>query len=143
MGIENKYQRPELPVSKTDEEYISKFINTNINPLLPIIIVHPGTSKFGSYKQWPTQNYSLLADTILDIYKANMIFTWGPNEFGVVKEIVKNMKHKAFPACETKSIKQLIELIRRASLFIGGDTGRAYCLHPGHPCCRNLRAKRP
>ncbi len=26
-------------------------------------------------------------------------------------------------ACETNSIKQLIELIRRADLFIGGDTG--------------------
>lgn len=123
LGIENKFQRPELPVSKAEEEYISKFINTNISPLLPIIIVHPGTSKFGSYKQWPAQNYSLLADMILDTYKANMIFTWGPNEFGVVKEIVKNMKHKAFPACETKTIKQLIELIRRARLFIGGDTG--------------------
>jgi ADP-heptose:LPS heptosyltransferase len=33
------------------------------------------------------------------------------------------MKHKAHVACETKSIKQLIELIRRADLFIGGDTG--------------------
>lgn len=123
LGIESGFQRPELPASKDDVEYISKFIHTNINNALPIIVVHPGTSKFGSYKQWPALNYAILADRILDTYDANVIITWGPDEAGVAKEIAKNMKHKAFPACETKSIKQLIELIRRASLFIGGDTG--------------------
>ncbi|ODS34325.1 MAG: putative heptosyltransferase [Candidatus Scalindua rubra] len=123
LGIETNFLRPEFPVSKEDEEYVSKFIDTNINYSLPIIIIHPGTSKFGSYKQWPILNYALLADMILETYKANVIFTWGPNEFDVVYEIVKNMKHKAFPACETKSIKQLIELLKRARLFIGGDTG--------------------
>lgn len=123
LGIENGFQRPKLPVFKADKKYISKFIKTDINPSRPIIIIHPGTSKFGSYKQWPPLNYALLADMILDTYKANVVFTWGPYEFGVVKEIVKEMKHKALPACETRSIKQLIELIRHASLFIGGDTG--------------------
>ena len=123
LGIENGFQRPKLPVFKPDKKYISKFINTDINPSLPIIIIHPGTSKFGSYKQWPPLNYALLADMILDTYDANVVFTWGPYEFGIVKEIVEKMKHKAVPACETRSIKQLIELIRHASLFIGGDTG--------------------
>ncbi|MFQ5788132.1 MAG: glycosyltransferase family 9 protein [Thermodesulfobacteriota bacterium] len=123
LGIETSFQRPRLPVFKPDKKYISKFINTDINQSLPIIIIHPGTSKFGSYKQWPPLNYALLADMILDAYEANVIFTWGPYEFGVVKEIVEKMRHKALPACETRSIKQLIELIRHASLFIGGDTG--------------------
>jgi lipopolysaccharide heptosyltransferase I len=123
LGIENGFQRPELPVFKPDKKYISKFINTGTNPSLPVIIIHPGTSKFGSYKQWPPSNYALLADMILDTYEANVVFTWGPYEFGIVKEILEKMKHKALPACETRSIKQLIELIRHASLFIGGDTG--------------------
>ncbi len=123
LGIENGFQRPKLPVFKLDKKYISKFITTSINPCLPIIIIHPGTSKFGSYKQWPPLNYALLGDMILDTYEANVVFTWGPYEFGVVKEILKKMKHEATPACETRSIKQLIELIKRASLFIGGDTG--------------------
>ena len=33
------------------------------------------------------------------------------------------MIHNSLPACETKSIKQLTALIKRATLFIGGDTG--------------------
>ncbi|MHC4139252.1 MAG: glycosyltransferase family 9 protein, partial [Planctomycetota bacterium] len=123
LGIETRFLRPELPVSKEDEEQISKFISKNANPSLPIIIIHPGTSKFGSFKQWSPSNYTLLADMILKKYEANIIFTWGPGDFGVVNEIIKNMKHKAFPACDTKSIKQLIALIKRATLFVGGDTG--------------------
>ena len=123
LRIETKFMRPELPVSKEDEEYISKFINKHANPSLPIIIIHPGTSKFGSFKQWSASNYSLLADMILEKHDANIIFTWGPGELGEVDKIVKSMKHKALPACDTKSIKQLIALIKRATLFIGGDTG--------------------
>jgi lipopolysaccharide heptosyltransferase I len=123
LDIETSFHRPELPVSKADEKYISKFLRTNINDSLPIIVVQPCTSRFGSYKQWPVSNYALLADKILESYEANVIFSWGPGEIKVVKKIVRNMKHKALVACKTKSIKQLIELIRRADLFIGGDTG--------------------
>ncbi|HDY67551.1 MAG TPA: glycosyltransferase family 9 protein [Candidatus Scalindua sp.] len=123
LGIETNFHRPELPVSKADEKYISKFLRTNINDSFPIIVVQPCASRFGSYKQWPVSNYALLADKILESYEANVILSWGPGEIDVVNEIVMNMKHKALVACETKSIKQLIELIRRADLFIGGDTG--------------------
>ena len=56
------------------------------------------------------------------VNEANIISTWRLDEFDAVKEIVKKMKRKAIPACETKSIKQLIEMTRRATLFIGGDT---------------------
>ncbi len=123
LGVEVNYQRPELPVSKTDKDYVAKFIDTDISNSKPMIIIHPCTSTFGSYKEWPVMNYAILADMILKAFDVNVIFTWGPNELGVVREIVSNMKHKAFVACETKPIKRLIELIRCADLFISGDTG--------------------
>ncbi len=123
LDIETRFLQPELPVTKEDEEYISRFISKNSDPSLPFIIMHPGTSKFGSFKQWPPQSYTSLADMILDKYKANVILTWGPGEIDTVSEIIKSMKHNALPACETKSIKQLTALIKRATLFIGGDTG--------------------
>ena len=123
LDIETRFLRPEIPVNKEDEEHISCFINKNADPSLPIIIIHPGTSQFGSFKQWSSQNYTLLADMILDKHRVNIIFTWGPGEIDTVKEIVESMKYNALTACETKSIKQLTELIKRATLFIGGDTG--------------------
>ncbi|MFQ5713212.1 MAG: hypothetical protein ACE5GU_04215 [Candidatus Scalinduaceae bacterium] len=44
LDIETTFHRPELPVSRADEEHISKFLDTNINNSLPIIIVHPCAS---------------------------------------------------------------------------------------------------
>ena len=122
LNIDNKYQDPGLPVSKIDEDYVSDFIYKNTKKTAPVIMVHPCTSKFGSFKQWPVLNYAVVADKILETYNANVIFTWGPGELGVINEIILNMKHKAIASCDT-SIKQLTELIRRADLFIGGDTG--------------------
>lgn len=123
LNINAEYQNPELPVSKIDSESISGFIHKNIKESKPIIIIHPCTSEFGSYKQWPVDNYTMLADMILEAYDANVIFTWGPKEFDVVNEISSNMKHKALVACETGSIKLLIELLRHADMFVSGDTG--------------------
>ena len=45
LDIETRFLRPELPVTKDDEEYISNFISKNADPSLPIIIIHPGTSR--------------------------------------------------------------------------------------------------
>ncbi len=123
LNLDYSYQRPEIPISKVDSKYMSEFFKNDIKESVPIIVIHPCTSKFGSFKQWPIINYAMLADMIKDKYKANVIFTWGPKELGVVNEIASKMKHKAIVACETKSIKQLIELIRHTDIFVSGDTG--------------------
>ncbi len=122
IGFEAKFQNPELPVSRLDQEYISKFIDENNKCSVPLIIINPCTSEYGSYKRWSTLNYARLADMILEKYDVKVIFTWGPNELEIVNEIVAHMKQKALVSCKT-TIKQLIELMRRANLYIGGDTG--------------------
>ncbi len=122
IGFKAKFQNPELPVSRPDQEYISKFIDENNKCSAPLIIVNPCTSEYGSYKRWSTLNYARLADMILQKYDVEVIFTWGPNELEIANEIVAHMKQKALVSCKT-TIKQLIELMRRANLYIGGDTG--------------------
>jgi len=59
---------------------------------------------------------------ILEKYDVKVIFIWGPKELEIVNDIVANMKQKALVSCKT-TIKQLIELMRHADLYIGGDTG--------------------
>jgi heptosyltransferase-1 len=122
IGFKAEFQNPELPVSRPDQEYISKFIDENNKCSVPLIIINPCTSEYGSYKRWSTLNYARLADMILEKYDVKVIFIWGPNELEIVNEIVSHMKQKALVACKT-TIKQLIELMRRAGLYIGGDTG--------------------
>ncbi len=122
LDIETKFQIPELPVSISDQKYISNFIGENNLNSVPLIVVNPCTSEYGSYKRWSTLNYARLADMILEKYDVKVIFTWGPNELDIVNEIVTYMEQDAIVSKKT-TIKQLIELIRCADLYIGGDTG--------------------
>ncbi|MDR4503392.1 MAG: glycosyltransferase family 9 protein [Candidatus Scalindua sp.] len=122
LNIDTGFLKPELPISIQCHEYVSAFLETKQVSSKPIILVHPCTSAYGAYKRWSTSNYALLADMILTNFDAHVIFTWGPNELDIIDEIVGKMKNTAIVACET-TIKQLVELIRQADLFIGGDTG--------------------
>ncbi|MBC8551694.1 MAG: glycosyltransferase family 9 protein, partial [Candidatus Brocadiales bacterium] len=72
--------------------------------------------------RWSTLNYAKLADMILEKHDVKVVFTWGPGELEIVNEIVSCMKRKALVSCKT-TIKQLIELLRRSNIYIGGDTG--------------------
>jgi len=122
IGFNAEFQNPEFPTSRLDQEYISKFIDENNKCSIPLIIVNPCSSEYGSYKRWSTLNYARLTDMILEKYDVKVVFIWGPNELEIVNEIISQMKQKALVSCKT-TIKQLIELIRRADLFVGGDTG--------------------
>lgn len=122
IGFKVKFQNPEFPISRLDQEYISKFVDENNKRSIPLIIVNPCTSEYGSYKRWPALNYARLTDMIMETHDVKVIFIWGPNELEIVNAIISYMKQKALVSCKT-TIKQLIELIRRADLYIGGDTG--------------------
>jgi len=67
-------------------------------------------------------NYASLADRIISEMGADVIFTWGPGEETMIKDITASMSHTPLTAPPT-SIKQLVTLLKRCSLFIGGDTG--------------------
>ncbi len=122
LNIGNEFTKPELPIANRCHEYISAFLETKIDSSKPLIVVHPCTSEYGAYKRWSTSNYAILTDMIIEKFDVNVVFTWGPGELDLVNVIVGKMKNKVLVACET-TIKQLIELIRHADLFIGGDTG--------------------
>ncbi len=125
LDIDTRFHKPELPISKQCQEYISLFLEKQDISSKPIILVHPCTSEYGAYKRWSTSNYAFLTDMILEKFDANVIFTWGPNELDIVNDIVKKMNNSAVVACDT-TIKQLVELIRHADLFISGDTGPSH-----------------
>ena len=121
-GIEAEYQRPVFSISESDRIYINNFIQQNNINQKRIAIIHPGTSLFGKFKRWPAENYATLADLLIQKFGYAVIFTWGNNEYKIVTEITSLMQNKAIIACKT-SIKQLIALLQRSHLFLGGDTG--------------------
>ena len=111
-----------INVSPRDKEYIDHFLGQDVIPDRPVVIINPGTSTYGAYKRWPLSSYVNLADELIERHDLAVVFTWGPGELEMVEEIAANMRNRAIIAPKT-SIKQLTELIWRAALFIGGDTG--------------------
>ncbi|TVM00065.1 MAG: lipopolysaccharide heptosyltransferase II [Candidatus Brocadia sp. WS118] len=123
MGIKACYQRPAFSISDNDCHYVDDFISRNRLHERPIAIIHPGTSIFGKFKRWSHENYAVLADRLIKEMNYSVVFTWSEPEHNLVKHILSLMQYHATIACRTASVKQLIALLQRAHLFIGGDTG--------------------
>jgi lipopolysaccharide heptosyltransferase I len=123
LGIKAYYQSPVFFIPDTDRCYIDDFLLQNHLNRKSLAVIHPGTSIFGKYKRWPPENYAHLADALTKEFNYSVIFTWGASEYNLVKKIASFMRYRATIACETSSVKQLISLLQRAQLFVGGDTG--------------------
>lgn len=140
LNIHGDYREVDIPISSPDREYISNFLSENDcanspspsfdNHTTPpstkgglLVVIHPCVSEFGSFKRWAEENYAQLGDMLVNEWDANVIFTWHGSEYNTAKKVVSLMTRKGTVSCETRSIKQLVELIKAAGLFIGGDTG--------------------
>ncbi len=129
LGLRPARAGVSLFTSREDEEFVDSFLKNIKGPVKgeavvkPLVVIHPGTSDFGAYKRWPIENYAQLADKLVGELGLNVVFTWGPSELERVKEIITTMKQTAYPGPKTETLGQLVSLIRRANLFISGDTG--------------------
>jgi heptosyltransferase-1 len=71
-------------------------------------------------KEWPTSKFGVVAAELSRLGIASLI-NFGPGEERIAEEVRAASNGVAIPfACD---LSQLIALTRRASLFIGGDTG--------------------
>src|SRR6185369_11780448 len=71
-------------------------------------------------KEWPTSKFGVVATELSRLGIASLI-NFGPGEERIAEEVRAASNGVAIPfACD---LSQLIALTRRASLFIGGDTG--------------------
>jgi heptosyltransferase-1 len=84
----------------------------------PLAIVNPGAG-WGA-KCWPADSYGELARALADRGMAVMV-NYGPQEEALAEMVREASEQAARPVKCT--VSQLIALTRRASLFVGGDTG--------------------
>ncbi|MBM4055775.1 MAG: glycosyltransferase family 9 protein [Planctomycetes bacterium] len=123
LGIKAHYQKPVFSLSEQDRSYINDFILQNQLDQKPMAILHPGTSLFGKYKRWSPEKYAQLSDKLIEEFGYAVVFTWSGKEYDIAEDIRSRMRFPATISCKTASVKQLIALLQRASLYIGGDTG--------------------
>jgi len=74
-------------------------------------------------KQWPVEYFAQLTDLLLADGRFEVMLTWGPGQFDVVKEVLNKSRRRPSAAPETPDLKHYAWLIHRADLYFGGDTG--------------------
>lgn len=116
VGEELKYEEPEFPQDEATEAWADRFCSSA--GFAPLAIVNPGAG-WGA-KCWPAESYGAVARALAERGMSVMV-NYGPNEEPLAQVVRAASEELARPVkC---SVSQLIALTRRASLFVGGDTG--------------------
>lgn len=142
LGIPRRvppWRLPEDPGSRSRiEDYLRR---TGANGY---IILHPGTSGFAVEKRWPPDRYGTLAKRVVDELGLDVLVTWGPGERPIAARVLRESEQRARLSPKTESLLDLAELIRRARLFVSGDTGPMHLAAAcGTPCISLFGPKDP
>jgi heptosyltransferase I len=116
--------RPEFIISKADSTHIDSLLEQN--QLDNFVVLNPG----GGWptKIWSPEKYGALAEKIRSELKMQVVVTTGPGEAPLYRTIAENCRAAA-PCHFPIPFLQLIPLLKKARLFVGGDTG------PFHLAC--------
>lgn len=115
-GWKNGYEFP-IAVSPDDERCVEAAIE---NQRDPFAIINPGGG--WQTKVWPSERYTELANWISTECGLSSFVTYGPGEEALARTVASNARSGAVrPLAST--LKQFVALARRATLFVGGDTG--------------------
>lgn len=85
------------------------------------VLVHPGSSAVAPGKRWPTERFGELARRLEAEHGLPTLVAWGPGERPLAEEIAR--ASNAVVAMETRSLMDLAEMLARARLYVGADSG--------------------
>ena len=121
LGRPVPYVPPGFPVGAADRESAERILGGLGLAEGGYAVLHPGTSGFGAFKRWPAQRFGDLARRLATAGTAPAV-TCTPEERPLAEAVVRaagGIGH----VVETASLPVLAEVIRRARLFVSGDTG--------------------
>jgi heptosyltransferase I len=86
----------------------------------PFAILNPGAA--WPNKRWPSDRFGAVASFLRDVRGLLSVVLWGPGEQPLAREVVFASGGAARLAPET-TIQDILELSRKATLVVSGDTG--------------------
>ena len=120
LSIEDLAVEFHLPEKETDATFAERVQNANaLEGRFAVINVGAGWTS----KLWPAERYASVARHLAEYWGLPSLVVWsGEQENLVAKQIVATSNGHAVLSPAT-TLAQLASLIRRASLFVGSDTG--------------------
>jgi heptosyltransferase I len=87
------------------------------------VVLFPGTSRTQEYKRWPAGHHAALAGLMASRTGSPAVVAWGPGELHLAEDVVAQAPAGSAMLAPPMTLGQLLALIRRARLFVAGDTG--------------------
>ena len=116
LGKSLSFCTPALPTDPAAETWCDQWLAKR--GIERFVLVNPGAG-WGA-KRWPAERYAAVAEELAQMGYATIVNV-GPGESALAEVVCASDDARSFMM--TGSIGQLIACTRRASLFIGGDTG--------------------
>lgn len=121
LGIANPKLVWKLPDRARSRREIERFLRGAGLPERGYAVLHPGTSERGAEKRWPAERFTELARRIQRELGLRVVVAWGPGERATAQGIAQGSG--ATLALETSSLLDLAELVGRAAVYVGADSG--------------------
>ncbi|MCS6834559.1 MAG: glycosyltransferase family 9 protein [Anaerolineae bacterium] len=86
-----------------------------------LVAIHPGAGTW--VKQWDTERWAVVADTLTEQLGARVIFTGTERERSLVDHIQNAAHHKTYTTVGALKIGQLAALFARCAVVLGPDSG--------------------
>ena len=93
----------------------------DIDPNGFTVAIHPTTGK--GNKAWLPERYAQVVDHLMQEKKANVIITGSEKEKPVAGKLLQLCRSKPVDLTGKTSLKQMILLLSKVKLYVGGDTG--------------------
>jgi ADP-heptose:LPS heptosyltransferase len=123
LGIKPELLPAGLRVESGDGERVDEFIKEKSLSGKDIVTIHPGVSKFGTFKQWMPERFAEVAKRLAALKSKTVIITWGPGERKLAQQVVSLAGGAPLLGPEPHGLRELAYLLQRSVLFVGCDTG--------------------
>lgn len=109
-------------VANGDRAYIKNTLEKEgVKDNEKLVVMHPAGNWFP--KRWPKENFSRLADELIEKFSVVVVFCGAPKEQNIIADILSLMKNKTVNLCAKTTLKQLGALFEIADLVISADSG--------------------
>ncbi|MEW6269903.1 MAG: glycosyltransferase family 9 protein [Thermodesulfobacteriota bacterium] len=144
LGIDGDAREYVLPRDAAAAERVAKCLTEAGLEAKHFVVLHPGTSDHGADKRWPVERFAALARLVDERLGRPVVVTWGPGEEELARRVAALSGGAAQIAPRTASLLELVELIRRAAVFVSADTGPMHlAAAAGVPCVALFGPKDP
>jgi lipopolysaccharide heptosyltransferase I len=122
LGVRASAVEFPLPVDAEAEVRIDDWVgNAGLKARRRLVVVNPGAGRRD--KRWPAERFRALTERLTLEAGAAVVVVWGPDEVALAEAIVESSRPGRALLAPPTSLADLVSLLRRASVVVGGDTG--------------------